>query len=55
MSDPNLNRKKILICGGTGFIGTNLVNHFVNKNEYGVHAIYNQRQPFFADGCMAPV
>ena len=51
MSDTTLNKKKIVICGGTGFIGTNLLTHFLNKNEYEVHAIYNQRQPFFADGC----
>ena len=52
MSDSSLNKKKILICGGTGFIGTNLVNHFSNNDEYEVHAIYNQRRPPHADGCI---
>ena len=35
---------KIIICGATGFIGSNLLKHFDNgKNE--IFAIYNNRPP----------
>ena len=26
--------KKILVTGGSGFIGTNLINYYSNKNKY---------------------
>ena len=36
--------KKILVCGGSGFIGLNLVKFFSNKN-YKVTATYKERKP----------
>ena len=39
-------KKKIVILGATGFIGTNLLHHFANSGEYEVFATYN-RVPFF--------
>lgn len=44
-------KKKILICGGTGFIGTNLIRHFSGNEHYELHAVYNERRPFLADEC----
>ena len=38
--------KTILICGGSGFIGINLVNYFKNKN-FKIIAVYNKRKPKF--------
>jgi GDP-L-fucose synthase len=38
--------KKVLICGATGFIGRNALEHFTNKNEYEVHATWNKRNHF---------
>ena len=39
-------KKKILICGGTGFIGRNLIDYFsINKN-YEIHATHFTRPPF---------
>ncbi len=38
--------KKILICGGTGFIGRNLVEYFVKKPDFEVYATcYKRRSP----------
>ena len=34
-------KKKILICGATGFIGRNLLEHFVDKGEYDIRAVWN--------------
>jgi nucleoside-diphosphate-sugar epimerase len=36
----------MLICGATGFIGRNLVEHFAGKDGYGVVAVHNKRPPF---------
>ena len=36
--------KKILVCGGSGFIGLNLVKFFKNKN-YKVSATYKTKRP----------
>ena len=37
--------KKILLCGATGFIGKNLLEHFSSKDKYSVRAIYHNKQP----------
>ena len=37
--------KKILICGATGFIGKNLVEHYCKDNK--IIAIWNKRKPEF--------
>jgi len=41
--------KKILICGATGFIGRNLVNYFLKKNDYEVHAVRFSRPEYQVD------
>lgn len=33
-------KKRLLICGGSGFIGRNLVDHFSKNNSYSVRATY---------------
>jgi GDP-L-fucose synthase len=37
--------KKILICGGTGFIGRNLVEHYSKNSNYKVTATHFRRSP----------
>lgn len=39
-------RQKLLICGATGFIGRNLVNHYSTFIEYEVLATYHSNPPF---------
>ena len=41
----NLKNKKIIILGGTGFIGRNLINFFCNK-KIKVSSTYNNTKPF---------
>lgn len=36
---------KILICGATGFIGRNLLEHFLNQPECELYATYHLKQP----------
>ena len=36
-------KTKILICGGSGFIGQNLVNFFKRKKKYTIWATYNKK------------
>lgn len=38
--------KTILVCGATGFIGRNLVEHFSKDPNYNVKAVYHLRPPF---------
>jgi len=40
------NRKKMVICGATGFIGRNLVEYYSEQGEYDITAIYNIRKPY---------
>ena len=35
-------KKKILICGATGFIGRNLVENFMKKDNFDVRAVWNK-------------
>jgi nucleoside-diphosphate-sugar epimerase len=39
------NKKKLLICGCTGFLGTNLVKHFRKLGNYDVYGVALRRQP----------
>lgn len=39
-------RKKMLICGATGFIGRNMAEHFVRCEDFEVVGVYNKRPPF---------
>ncbi len=38
-------KKKILICGATGFIGQNVLNHFTKIKNYKVIALINKTKP----------
>ena len=48
MSTPKhiLEKKKVLVCGATGFIGRNCVNYFSSKEEIQVYALYNNSEPY---------
>ena len=37
--------KKILLCGATGFIGKNLLEHFSSRGNYSIRAIYHNKLP----------
>ena len=39
-------KKKLLVCGATGFIGRNLVKYFSSLDEYEVIGIYNKKPKF---------
>lgn len=39
-------KKKLLICGATGFIGRNMVEYFSQKDEFEVHAIRFNREEY---------
>jgi GDP-L-fucose synthase len=41
-----MNRKKILICGATGFIGRNMVEHFLKQSDMQVIGVYNNRPKY---------
>ena len=41
-----MQKTKILICGATGFIGRNCVNHFAAQENIQVYALYNQKMPY---------
>ena len=38
-------KKKILICGATGFIGQNILNHFTRIKNYKIIALINKTKP----------
>lgn len=38
-------KRKILICGATGFIGRNMAEYFVSKNEFEVYGTYFNSEP----------
>ncbi len=39
-------KKRILICGATGFIGRNMTEYFATKDAYHVTAVYHNRPAF---------
>jgi len=39
-------KKKILVCGATGFIGRNIVEALLQNEDYDITATYHIRQPF---------
>jgi nucleoside-diphosphate-sugar epimerase len=43
-------KKKLLVCGATGFIGRNLVEHFARLPEYEVHATEHLRPRYACPG-----
>jgi len=38
-------RKKILVCGATGFIGRNIAEYFADKNDFEVYGTYLNSKP----------
>ena len=36
-----MNNKKILITGGAGFVGTNLIRHLLEKTDYKIISVDN--------------
>ena len=42
--------KTILICGATGFIGRNLLDHYSKNKKYKIRATYYKREPIAYDG-----
>jgi len=40
-----VSRKRLLLCGATGFIGRNLLNHFAETNEYELYAVSHLKGP----------
>lgn len=45
-----MTRRKILICGATGFIGRNLVQHFASRADCEVHAVHLTRDEYACPG-----
>ena len=45
-----MTRRKILVCGATGFIGRNLVEHFVRRDDVEVHAVRFMRPEYECPG-----
>ena len=43
-------KKKILICGATGFIGKNLAETFAGREDYDVKGVFHIRPPFECQG-----
>lgn len=43
-------RKKIIVLGGTGFIGRNAISSFADNPNYQVTGTYHEKQPFEIDG-----
>ena len=39
-------KKKVLICGATGFIGRNILEKLVQNSSYQVTATYHRKKPF---------
>jgi len=39
-------KKKILICGATGFIGRNISEFYAQKDDFDVYGTYYQSKPF---------
>tara|TARA_A100001011_G_C13998493_1_gene710333 strand:+ start:72 stop:209 length:138 start_codon:yes stop_codon:yes gene_type:complete len=36
-----MKKNKILITGGAGFVGSNLINYFINKTKYKIISLDN--------------
>lgn len=41
-----MSRKRVLVCGATGFIGRNIVEQFAQRGDYEVVAVWNRRPRF---------
>jgi len=40
-----MNKKKVLVCGATGFIGRNIAESFAKRDEFEVHGTYLNSEP----------
>lgn len=45
-----MNRRKLLVCGATGFIGRNLVETLARRDDLEIHAVRFSRPPFEVPG-----
>jgi GDP-L-fucose synthase len=45
-----MSKRKILICGATGFIGRNIAESFAENPDYEVVGVYNRRPPYACAG-----
>jgi GDP-L-fucose synthase len=43
-------KPKLLVCGATGFVGRNMVEHFAKSGKYDVHAVRFNRPEFASNG-----
>ncbi|MBF0333396.1 MAG: NAD(P)-dependent oxidoreductase [Alphaproteobacteria bacterium] len=43
-------KKRVLVCGATGFIGRNTVERLARRDDLEVVAVHNRRPPFALDG-----
>ena len=43
-------KKKLLVCGATGFVGRNMVEYFAKKPEFEVHAVRFNREEYKIPG-----
>ena len=41
-----MTKKRILVCGATGFIGRNIAESFAARDDYEVIGVYNKRPAF---------
>ena len=41
-----MNKKKILITGGVGFVGINLIKKLIPSKKYDIYATYFMRKPY---------
>jgi len=46
MAHAETAKKKILICGATGFIGRNLTEHLSQRDDLEIHAVHFKRPPY---------
>jgi nucleoside-diphosphate-sugar epimerase len=45
-----MGKRKILVCGATGFIGRNITEHLAQRNDVEVHAVRLSRPEYACDG-----
>jgi nucleoside-diphosphate-sugar epimerase len=38
-------KQKMLICGATGFLGRNILEHYCKNNKYDIRAVHFKRPP----------
>jgi GDP-L-fucose synthase len=48
-------KKRILICGATGFIGRNMVEQLAKHQDMEIIAVYNSKNPYYVSDAANPV